>query len=103
VDIEGHPEPAYHIDMTVGDFKKKNPREVMLKFTVPDGLPKVQFRVYQYYGNNHMLLGLKLYPKSLSLLTSLLKNNFLTYNVILLVRYFSYFYAYILKYGRYIN
>ena len=83
VDIEGHPEPAYHIDMTVGDFKKKNPREVMLKFTVPDGLPKVQFRVYQYYGNNHMLLGLKLYPKSLSLLTSLLKNNFLTYNVIL--------------------
>jgi len=83
VDIEGHPEPAYHIDMTVGDFKKKNPREVMLKFTVPDGLPKVQFRVYQYYGNNLMLLGLKLYPKSLSLLTSLLKNNFLTYNVIL--------------------
>ncbi|MDO8734567.1 MAG: hypothetical protein Q7K21_05365 [Elusimicrobiota bacterium] len=61
VDIEGHPEIGSSTEFTFADFKKKNPMEVTLKFSVPDGMPKTQYRVYQFGGNKLSLLSLKLY------------------------------------------
>lgn len=83
IDIEGHPDYFFHLDLATISFQKKNPKELTLRFTVPEGLPKVQFRVYQHGGNNLTLISLKLYPKKLLLLQELLKSGFLTYNIVL--------------------
>lgn len=60
LNIEGHAEPLYHIDITAGIFQKNNPNEIALRFFVPDGRPRVEFRVYQFGGNNLSLVGLSL-------------------------------------------
>ncbi|HAM37814.1 MAG TPA: hypothetical protein DCP53_00215 [Elusimicrobia bacterium] len=61
IDIEGHPELRKFSEFTVGSFKKRNPQEVSLTFSVPEGMPKTQYRVYQYGGNKLTLSSLKLY------------------------------------------
>lgn len=61
VDIEGHPEIGRSAEITFADFKKKNPIEITLKFSIPEGMPKTQYRVYQFAGNKLSLLSLKLY------------------------------------------
>ena len=62
IDIEGHPQLGYRADLIVNNFKNIKENEVSLRFTVPGGKPKIQYRVYQYGGNNLSLIGLKYYP-----------------------------------------
>ena len=85
VDIEGHPELGQHIDLAIKSFQNKNPYTVYLKLNVPDGLPKTQFRTFQYGGNEFIITGIKLYAKTFRLRYDFLKSNFLLYNLILLL------------------
>ncbi|HAB50791.1 MAG TPA: hypothetical protein DCE80_01200 [Ignavibacteriales bacterium] len=61
VDVEGYPTMGGVAELTVAGFKKKNPHDVSIKFSVPDGMPKTQYRVYQFSGNKLCLSSLKLY------------------------------------------
>src|SRR3989339_1539599 len=58
IDIENHPKIAFRKNLTISDFKNQNPQEIQIDFYIPGGLPKVQFRVYQYSGNNISLTDL---------------------------------------------
>jgi hypothetical protein len=85
INIVGHPEKSFRLDLAAGDFQKKNPAEALLQFFVPKGLPQVEFRVYQYGGNNFSLLSLKLYPGGFLVLWKLLENNSILLSALLLL------------------
>ncbi|MDO8734371.1 MAG: hypothetical protein Q7K21_04355, partial [Elusimicrobiota bacterium] len=63
--IEGQSGPASIVGFASGDFKRQNPLDIAVTFNAPDGLPKVQFRVYQYSGSNISLVGLSFYKGGL--------------------------------------
>lgn len=49
-------------ELVLGDFKKNNPKTVALKFSVPEGQPLCEFRVYLYGGNDLTLQAVDLRP-----------------------------------------
>jgi len=88
IDVENHPTLIYQQNFTINDFKKTNPYKITLKFTIPEGLPKIQYRVFQYGGNEITLKGLKLSPKSFWSKYGILKSNFILYNFVLIIALF---------------
>jgi hypothetical protein len=104
VNVEGHSERNTSAEIAIKDFKKsgklvihdsKTPgqpilewrhfleRSVYLKVKIPEGMPKTEFRFFQYAGNNVTVDGIYLRPHNVFSLLGALKNNFLKYNLIL--------------------
>lgn len=65
VNIEGYPKMGSSKEFTVADFKKNNPLVVTLKFSVPEGMPRTEYRVYQYGDSKLSLVALKLYDSDI--------------------------------------
>lgn len=61
--IEGQSGPASIVGFASGDFKRQNPLDIAVTFNAPDGLSKIQFRIYQYGGSNISLVGLSFYKR----------------------------------------
>ncbi|MDO8734848.1 MAG: hypothetical protein Q7K21_06785, partial [Elusimicrobiota bacterium] len=101
--IEGYPELYSRIALSVDDFKKNNPQEFIYNFYIPDGMSKIQFRVYQYVGNKLSLLKLSLAFNDIKNFifyndtTNYFKHFFL-YGIILLTSIYIYFMSAIVKF-----
>ncbi len=50
---------------TLKDFKRHNPLTVKVKVNIPEGYPKLEYRVQQNAGNNLQLEAIKVYPADL--------------------------------------
>ncbi len=62
VNVLEHPESYVRKELVLEGFKKHNPQDVSLVFTIPEGKPKAEFRVFQYGGNTLTLTELRLAP-----------------------------------------
>ncbi|OGS34252.1 MAG: hypothetical protein A2474_01765 [Elusimicrobia bacterium RIFOXYC2_FULL_34_12] len=63
--IDGHPELYFSAILNVNDFVKKNPQEFTYNFYIPEGKPKIQFRVNQFAGNRLSLMNLSVIYKDI--------------------------------------
>lgn len=62
VNVADNPQYNVRYDFKVKDFLQSNPHEFTLKFFIPQNKPQVEFRVFQYAGQNLSLQSLRLSP-----------------------------------------
>lgn len=62
VNVLEHPGSNVRTELALDGFKKHNPQDFSLVFTIPARNSRTEFRVFQYAGSNLTMLGLRLMP-----------------------------------------
>lgn len=76
INVVDSPQNNVRVELTRDIFEKRNPSEITLKFTIPKGTHRTEFRVFQYGGNVLTLKGLSLNSATFTDVISLNRHRF---------------------------